>query len=162
MNLIPPSYESATDRDAWVIIAHYIPSSDLCAASLVSHRWHNLFVPFLWGDPASHFGTDNDAVYGRFLRPSTCNGIAQRLTHANSGSYAVPKNSQICQTRSASFDTYTSPSACFVRDLWWPTTRMAARYSGVLALLTVLDGIEITFLRPQCHGCTQEPPTCPI
>ena len=64
MNLIPPSYQSATDRDAWVIIARYIPSSDLCAASLVSHRWHDLFMPFLWGDPASHFGTDNDAVYG--------------------------------------------------------------------------------------------------
>ncbi|KAJ5973763.1 hypothetical protein N7481_010973 [Penicillium waksmanii] len=68
MNPIPPSYESATDRDAWVIIAHYIPSSDLCAASLVSHRWHDLFVPFLWGDPASHFGTDNDAVYVALTR----------------------------------------------------------------------------------------------
>lgn len=64
MDLIPPSYESATDRDAWTIIAHYIPSSDLCAVSLVCRRWHGLFMPFLWGDPASHFGTDNDAVYG--------------------------------------------------------------------------------------------------
>lgn len=66
MDLIPPSYESATDRDAWTIIARYIPSSDLCAASLVCHRWHGLFMPFLWGDPASHFGTDNDAVYGKW------------------------------------------------------------------------------------------------
>ncbi|KAJ5257074.1 hypothetical protein N7478_013178 [Penicillium angulare] len=63
MDLIPPSYESATDRDAWTIIAHYIPSSDLCAASLVCHKWHEVFMPFLWGDPASHFGTQNDAVY---------------------------------------------------------------------------------------------------
>lgn len=68
MDLIPPSYESATDRDAWVIIARYISSSDLCAASLVSHRWHDLFMPFLWGDPASHFGTENDAVYGEPYR----------------------------------------------------------------------------------------------
>lgn len=67
MDLIPPSYESATDRDAWAIIAHYIPSSDLCAASLVSHRWQDLFMPFLWGNPASHFGTENDAVYGRAI-----------------------------------------------------------------------------------------------
>ena len=66
LDLIPPSYESATDRDAWVIIAQYIPSSDLCAASLVSHRWHKLVIPFLWGDPASHFGTEDDAVYGTF------------------------------------------------------------------------------------------------
>ncbi|KAJ5534752.1 hypothetical protein N7527_001006 [Penicillium freii] len=68
MDLIPPSYESATDRDAWTIIARYIPSSDLCAASLVCHRWHGLFMPFLWGDPASHFGTDNDAVYVALTR----------------------------------------------------------------------------------------------
>jgi len=64
MEEIPPSYESATARDAWTIIAHYIPSSDLCAASLVCRRWHEIFMPFLWGNPASHFGTDNDAVYG--------------------------------------------------------------------------------------------------
>ncbi|KAJ5084485.1 hypothetical protein NUU61_009064 [Penicillium alfredii] len=68
MDLIPPSYKSATDRDAWAIIAHYIPSSDLCAASLVCHRWHDLFMPFLWGDPASHFGTENDAVYVALTR----------------------------------------------------------------------------------------------
>ncbi|EKV08133.1 hypothetical protein PDIG_60500 [Penicillium digitatum PHI26] len=65
MDLIPPSYRSATDRDAWIIIARYIPSSDLYAASLVCHRWHGLFMPFLWGDPASHFGTNNDVVYGK-------------------------------------------------------------------------------------------------
>ncbi|KAI2688803.1 hypothetical protein CBS147326_9464 [Penicillium roqueforti] len=68
MDIIPPSYESATDRDAWTIIARYIPSSDLCAASLVCHRWHGLFMPFLWGNPASHFGTDNDAVYVALTR----------------------------------------------------------------------------------------------
>ncbi|KAJ5679011.1 hypothetical protein N7462_007255 [Penicillium macrosclerotiorum] len=68
MDLIPPSYKSATDRDAWAIIARYIPSSDLCATSLVCHRWHDLFMPFLWGDPASHFGTDNDAVYVALTR----------------------------------------------------------------------------------------------
>ncbi|CAL5867387.1 uncharacterized protein PFLUO_LOCUS1605 [Penicillium psychrofluorescens] len=68
MDVIPPSYESATARDAWAIIADYIPSSDLCAASLVCLRWHELFMPFLWGDPASHFGTDNDAVYVALTR----------------------------------------------------------------------------------------------
>jgi hypothetical protein len=67
MEEIPPSYESATTRDAWKIIAHYIPSTDLCAASLVCQRWYEIFEPFLWGAPASHFGTDNDAVYGRVI-----------------------------------------------------------------------------------------------
>ncbi|KAL1968907.1 hypothetical protein VTN77DRAFT_1268 [Rasamsonia byssochlamydoides] len=68
MEEIPPSYELATVRDAWAIIARYIPSADLCAASLVSRRWHEIFVPFLWGNPASHFGTDNDAVYVALTR----------------------------------------------------------------------------------------------
>lgn len=69
MDVVPPSYETATARDAWAVIAQYIPPADLCAASLVCHRWHKLLMPFLWGNPASHFGTDNDAVYGmRILR----------------------------------------------------------------------------------------------
>ncbi|PLN84170.1 leucine rich repeat domain protein [Aspergillus taichungensis] len=68
MDIIPPSYQSATARDAWSIIARYIPSRDLCAVCLVCRRWHELFVPFLWGDPASHFGTDNDAVYVALTR----------------------------------------------------------------------------------------------
>jgi len=62
----PPSYETAINRDAWTIIAPYIPSSDLCAALLVCRRWHEIFAPFLWGDPASHFGTEDDTVYGTF------------------------------------------------------------------------------------------------
>lgn len=90
MDLIPPSYESATDRDAWAIIAHYIPSSDLCAASLVCHRWHDLFMPFLWGDPASHFGTENDAVYGKPYYHLVTGEPA--LTDDASGSHALPKN----------------------------------------------------------------------
>ena len=65
MDVVPPTYETATARDAWAIIARYIPSDDLCAVCLVCHRWHELFVPFLWGAPASHFGTENDAVYGK-------------------------------------------------------------------------------------------------
>lgn len=64
MEDVLPSYAFATTRDAWIIIAQYIPSSDLCAASLVCRRWHKLLMPFLWGNPASHFGTENDAVYG--------------------------------------------------------------------------------------------------
>ncbi|OJJ47506.1 hypothetical protein ASPZODRAFT_131009 [Penicilliopsis zonata CBS 506.65] len=68
MDEILPSYETAVARDAWVIIAHSIPSRDLCAVSLVCRRWHQLFIPFLWGDPASHFGTDNDAVYVALTR----------------------------------------------------------------------------------------------
>jgi len=65
---VPPSYESAISREAWTVIAPYIPSSDLCSACLVSQKWYSIFVPFLWGDPASHFGIANDAVYVALTR----------------------------------------------------------------------------------------------
>jgi len=64
-SIVPPSYEEATTRDYWTIIAQYIQSPDLCSASLVSKRWHTIFAPCLWGNPASHFGTENDRVYGK-------------------------------------------------------------------------------------------------
>ncbi|KAH0845884.1 Leucine Rich Repeat domain protein [Fonsecaea pedrosoi] len=65
---VPPSYESAVSREAWTIIAPWISSSDLCSACLVSRKWYAIFVPFLWGDPASHFGIENDAVYVALTR----------------------------------------------------------------------------------------------
>ncbi|KAL2795900.1 hypothetical protein BJX66DRAFT_161029 [Aspergillus keveii] len=68
MDTVPPSYQYATTRDAWPIIAEYIPSSDLCAVTLVCRRWHRVFLPFLWGNPASHFGTENDEVYVALTR----------------------------------------------------------------------------------------------
>jgi hypothetical protein len=65
---VPPSYESAVSREAWAVIAPWISSSDLCSACLVSQKWYSIFVPFLWGDPASHFGIENDAVYVALTR----------------------------------------------------------------------------------------------
>ena len=62
---VPPSYEEATARDYLSLVAPYIGSSDLCSAALVSKSWHAVFEPCLWGNPASHFGTENDRVYGR-------------------------------------------------------------------------------------------------
>ncbi len=67
MENVPPSYESAVSRDYWKTVALYIPSSDLCAACRVSRNWHETFAPYLWGNPASHFGTENDAVYGKIF-----------------------------------------------------------------------------------------------
>lgn len=60
----PPTYEIATSQDHWTIIAPYIKSNDLCSAAVVCVRWHEIFAPQLWGNPASHFGTENDSVYG--------------------------------------------------------------------------------------------------
>ncbi|KAL9582931.1 MAG: hypothetical protein Q9203_005285 [Teloschistes exilis] len=69
MDDIPPSYEAAIRRDHWSIIAEYVRSSDdLCAASRVCKRWHQIYAPLLWGNPASHFGTENDRVYVALTR----------------------------------------------------------------------------------------------
>ncbi|KAI9829585.1 MAG: hypothetical protein M1819_006090 [Sarea resinae] len=66
MEDIPPSYEAATNPDVWAVIAPYIRSSDLCAACLVSQHWHHVFAKSLWGNPAAHFGTEDNVVYGVF------------------------------------------------------------------------------------------------
>jgi len=85
MEDVPPSYEFAVDREVWRIVAPWIPSSDLCSACLVSKKWHSIFIPFLWGDPASHFGAENDAVYvalTRFKRTlKKARASVRQLTH---------------------------------------------------------------------------------
>ncbi|GAB7360887.1 hypothetical protein MBLNU230_g0873t1 [Neophaeotheca triangularis] len=85
MEAAPPSYNEATLVDHWDLVARYIPSRDLCAASLVCRRWHAIFIPHLWGNPASHFGTENDDVYlalTRFKRTlQTARLLVRSLTH---------------------------------------------------------------------------------
>lgn len=97
MDTILPSYESAVDRDAWTIIAHYIASSDLCAASRVCRRWHAIFVPLLWGHPTAHFGAENDVVYGMFTKipDPHANNI---LTLSHSGTRTFSPMFKICQS----------------------------------------------------------------
>lgn len=85
MESAPPSYESATLTDYWDLVAHYLPSRDLTAAALVCSRWHATFAPHIWGNPASHFGIENDRVYvaltrfGRNLK--TARLLVRSLTH---------------------------------------------------------------------------------
>ncbi|KIW01490.1 uncharacterized protein PV09_06970 [Verruconis gallopava] len=63
-----PSYGEATTRDHWSIIASFVRSADLCSAALVCREWNRIFSPLLWGNPASHFGRENDAVYVALVR----------------------------------------------------------------------------------------------
>lgn len=85
MEAAPPSYEKATLINHWAVIAEHIPSSDLCSASLVCSRWHATFVPHIWGNPASHFGIENDRVYvalTRFKRTlQSARLLVRSLTH---------------------------------------------------------------------------------
>ena len=75
MENIPPSYEIAVARNPWGLIAPYIPSAELCALNRVNHELHQVFAPCLWGNPASHFGTENDRVYGGNKRKLYRNNI---------------------------------------------------------------------------------------
>lgn len=65
---VPPSYHSSTTQSPLPLVAPYLSSSTLVALCLVSHSFHTTFIPFLWGDPASHFGIANDAVYVALTR----------------------------------------------------------------------------------------------
>lgn len=78
MDMIPPSYETAIARSPWGIIATYIPSGDLCALSRVNHELNETFAPCLWGNPASHFGTENDRVYGQVKASRQLDAVTDR------------------------------------------------------------------------------------
>ncbi|KAF2213659.1 hypothetical protein CERZMDRAFT_39004 [Cercospora zeae-maydis SCOH1-5] len=108
MEAAPPSYEHATLIDIWDIIARYIPSADLCAASLVCSRWHATFAPHIWGNPASHFGVENDDVYvalTRFRRTlQTARLLVRSLTHTL---HLPPAHAEL----------YNGPHSDWLRDL---------------------------------------------
>jgi len=65
MDDLLPSYESAINQNPWALVARYLPSESLCSAALVCRAWHEVMTPQLWGNPASHFGVQNDTVYGK-------------------------------------------------------------------------------------------------
>ncbi|ORY02461.1 hypothetical protein BCR34DRAFT_605563 [Clohesyomyces aquaticus] len=85
MDDLLPSYESAIEQNPWELVARYLPSGDLCSAALVCQKWHEIFTPRLWGNPASHFGVQNDTVYvalTRFKRTLFWSRLCVReLTH---------------------------------------------------------------------------------
>ncbi|KAF2031326.1 hypothetical protein EK21DRAFT_99871 [Setomelanomma holmii] len=68
MDDLLPSYESAIHQDPWALVAQYLPSETLCCAALVCRAWHGIMTPQLWGNPASHFGVQNDTVYVALTR----------------------------------------------------------------------------------------------
>ncbi|KAL8916409.1 MAG: hypothetical protein Q9172_006320 [Xanthocarpia lactea] len=109
MDDIPPSYEAATQHDYWTIIAEYLRSSDdLCAASRVCKKWHRIYTPLLWGNPASHFGTENDRVYGEHR--GLCSWL-KKLTMGN-GLDKVQAELEMAQA-----EIYDGPHPDWLRDV---------------------------------------------
>lgn len=108
MESAPPSYETATLIDVWDIIARYLNSRELCTAALVCTRWHTTVSPYIWGNPASHFGIQNDAVYvalTRFKRTlQTARLLVRSLTHTL---HLPPAHAEI----------YNGPHSDWLRDI---------------------------------------------
>lgn len=71
MEAAPPSYEKATLVNAWHLVADYLPLRDLLSVALVCKAWHAIFVPHIWGNPASQFGGNNERICGQSIVPET-------------------------------------------------------------------------------------------
>lgn len=108
MEAAPPSYEKATLTDHWDIVARYVPSNDLCSAALVCSRWHSVFAPHLWGNPASHFGIENDRVYVALTRFKRTLRYARLLVRAMTHTLHLPP---------AHAEIYNGPHADWLRDI---------------------------------------------
>jgi len=108
MEAAPPSYQSAVAVDPWDLIACYVPSNDLCSATRVCSRWHSTFAPHLWGNPASHFGIEDDQVYialTKFKRTlHTARLFVRLMTHTI---HLPPAHAEL----------YNGPHADWLRDL---------------------------------------------
>ena len=108
MESTPPSYLQATTRDHWSIISSFVRSQDLCSAALVCRAWNWTFTPQLWGNPASHFGTENDAVYVALVRFKRTLGWAREATRELTHTLRLPP---------ARAELYDGPRAEWLRDL---------------------------------------------
>ncbi|KAL8874458.1 MAG: hypothetical protein Q9174_000203 [Haloplaca sp. 1 TL-2023] len=109
MDDIPPSYEASIQRDYWSLIAKYVQSPDeLCAASRVCHNWHKIYTPLLWGNPALHFGADDERVYTALTK------FKKRLRWVRLDVRALTHTLHIPP---ASAELYEEPRAAWLRDV---------------------------------------------
>ncbi|KAL8982555.1 MAG: hypothetical protein Q9205_002967 [Flavoplaca limonia] len=141
MDDIPPSYEAATQHDYWSIIAGYVQSSDdLCAASRVCRRWHEIYTPLLWGNPASHFGTEDDKVYvalTRFKRSLTW--VRPTVTSLTHTLHLPPAQAEL----------YDGPRREWLRDV---LERLPNLQSLLVSQLPFFDHASLLALRNSCNS----------
>lgn len=140
MENIPPSYEFATARNPWALIAPYVPSAELCALNRVNHELHHVFAPCLWGNPASHFGKENDRVYvalTRFKRILKRVRLSVReLTHTL---HLPPAQSEL----------YDGPHPEWLRDV---LEQLPNLQSLVVSRLPFFDHMALLALRSYSNG----------
>ncbi|KAL8844367.1 MAG: hypothetical protein Q9176_001277 [Flavoplaca citrina] len=145
MDDIPPSYEAATQHDYWSIIAGYVQSSDdLCAASRVCRRWHEIYTPLLWGNPASHFGTEDDKVYvalTRFKRSLTW--VRPTVTSLTHTLHLPPAQAEL----------YDGPRREWLRDV---LERLPNLQSLLVSQLPFFDHASLLALHNSCNSSSAD------
>lgn len=146
MEDVPPSYEEATAWNHWKLVAPYIQSSDLCSASRVCTAWYAIFEPCLWGNPASHFGTENDRVYGAHVIYSTPHMPKSCVLIDPSCSDQIQANLEKSPAERQKAHPYAAPSTGPIRDLRWTAPSLAPRYLGATTESTVPLCLAVTLL----------------
>ncbi|KAK7518136.1 leucine rich repeat protein [Phyllosticta citriasiana] len=137
MNDVLPSYEAANAWDVWPIVATYISSRDLCAAALVCREWARIFTRQLWGNPASHFGVENDVVYVALTRFKRTLAWARLCTRETTHTLHLPP---------AHAEIYDGPHSDWLRNV---LERLPRLQSLVVAGLPFFDhGALMTLRRP--------------
>ncbi|KAL1386702.1 hypothetical protein HDK64DRAFT_331648 [Phyllosticta capitalensis] len=137
MNDVLPSYEAANAWDVWPIVATYISSQDLCAAALVCREWAGIFTKELWGNPASHFGVENDVVYVALTRFKRTLAWARLCTRETTHTLHLPP---------AHAEIYDGPHSDWLRNI---LERLPRLQSLVVAGLPFFDhGALMTLRRP--------------
>jgi hypothetical protein len=127
MGDVLPSYGEATTRDHWSIISSFVRSQDLCSAALVSKEWNQLFMPHLWGNPASHFGKESDAVYVALVRFKRTLAWARSTTRELTHTLHLPP---------AQAELYDGPHAGWLQDI---LERLPRLQSLIVAQLPFFD-----------------------
>jgi hypothetical protein len=107
MEALPPTYEKATLADYLELVAPYLQSNDLCTAALVCSKWHAAFSPHLWGNPASHFGIENDRVYVALTKFKRTLQTARLLVRSQTHTMHMPP---------AHVEIYNGPNSDWLRD----------------------------------------------
>ncbi|KAF2227784.1 hypothetical protein BDZ85DRAFT_7635 [Elsinoe ampelina] len=137
MEAAPPSYETATLVNPWDLVAAWLPSNDLCSAALVCSKWHSIFTPHLWGNPAAHFGTENDRVYIALTKFQRTLPWVRKYVRAFTHTLQLPP---------ASAEIYYGPHDGWLRDV---LQRLENLQTLVVRGLPFFDHGALTALRPK-------------
>ncbi|KAI9810747.1 MAG: hypothetical protein M1827_006085 [Pycnora praestabilis] len=77
-----PTYEAATARNPWMLIASYLRTKDLLALCHVSKKLAENALICLWGEPSLHFGRDEADIFNALVAFMSIVKLARESTRA--------------------------------------------------------------------------------